>query len=362
MKALLVQQGLSKVLKGKDALPESLTEDEKEEILKRAHSAIQLCLRNEVLREVVKEDTAANLWLKLESLYMTKSLTNRLYLKKRLATLHMHEGMSVKDHLDKFNQAIIDLRNIDVKIEDEDQATALLCSLSPSYEHFVDTMMYSRETLSVEDVKAAIHSKELKKMVSEAVAESSGEGLVVRGRSKSQSRKKKLKCFEGHKEGHFRKNCPELKNKGKEKVSNDGNVAVAEGDSDDDGNVLAVSSSSIFEGWVLDSACSFHLCPNRDWLTSYKSTKGTVLMGNDMACKIVGIGTIKIKMYDGIVRTLTEVRHVSKLKKNLISTGALDTIGCKIVQQNGVLIVTRGALVMMKGIKVGNPYHLAGET
>jgi Mg2+/Co2+ transporter CorC len=85
-------------------------------------------------------------------------------------------------------------------------------------------------------------------------------------------------------------------------------------------------------------------------------------MGNDMACKIVGIGTIKIKMHDGIVRTLTEVRHVSELKKNLISTGALDTIGCKIVQENGVLMVIRGALVMMKGIKVGNLYHLTGET
>jgi len=56
MKALLVQQGLSKALKGKDALPESLTGDEKEEILEKAHSTIQLCLSNEVLREVVEED------------------------------------------------------------------------------------------------------------------------------------------------------------------------------------------------------------------------------------------------------------------------------------------------------------------
>jgi hypothetical protein len=57
--------------------------------MEKAHSAIQLYLSNEVLRKVVKENTASKLWLKLESLYMTKSLTNRLYLKKRLATLHM---------------------------------------------------------------------------------------------------------------------------------------------------------------------------------------------------------------------------------------------------------------------------------
>jgi hypothetical protein len=86
MKALLVQQRLSKALKGKEALSELLKE---EEIMEKAHSAIQLCLSNEVLRKVVEENTASKLWLKLESLYMTKSLTNRLYLKKRLATLHM---------------------------------------------------------------------------------------------------------------------------------------------------------------------------------------------------------------------------------------------------------------------------------
>ena len=44
MRALLVQQGLLKVLSGKDKLPESMSENEKEELEMKAHSAIQLCL------------------------------------------------------------------------------------------------------------------------------------------------------------------------------------------------------------------------------------------------------------------------------------------------------------------------------
>ena len=38
-------------------------------------------------------------------------------------------------------------------------------------------------------------------------------------------------------------------------------------------------------------------------------------MGNDAACKVVGIGTIKIKMFNNVVRTLGEVRHVLEVKK-----------------------------------------------
>ena len=81
MHALLVQQGLWKALKGKDALPATLSDEEKEDLLERAHSAILLSLGDEVLREIVNEETAAGLWLKLVSRYMTKSLTNRLYMK-----------------------------------------------------------------------------------------------------------------------------------------------------------------------------------------------------------------------------------------------------------------------------------------
>ena len=61
MRALLVQQGLLKVLSGKDKLLESMSNDEKEELEMKAHSAIQLYLADEVLREVADEDTAASL-------------------------------------------------------------------------------------------------------------------------------------------------------------------------------------------------------------------------------------------------------------------------------------------------------------
>lgn len=76
----------------------------------KAHNSIQLCLADEVLREVADEETASGLWLKLEALYMTKSLTNKLYLKQRLFTFRMKEGTSVSDHLDELNKILMDLK------------------------------------------------------------------------------------------------------------------------------------------------------------------------------------------------------------------------------------------------------------
>ena len=69
---------LLKVLYNKDKLLESMSKDEKKELEMKVHSAIQVCLADEVLREVANKDTVVGLWLKLESLYMTKSLSHKL--------------------------------------------------------------------------------------------------------------------------------------------------------------------------------------------------------------------------------------------------------------------------------------------
>lgn len=106
MKAVLTQNGLKKALVGKSNKPVTMTDEQWDELDEKALSAIQLCLSKEVLREVVHETTASGLWLRLESLYMTKSLANKLRLKERLYTLRMTEGTPIQSHLDEFNSII----------------------------------------------------------------------------------------------------------------------------------------------------------------------------------------------------------------------------------------------------------------
>nr|GFA39164.1 retrovirus-related Pol polyprotein from transposon TNT 1-94 [Tanacetum cinerariifolium] len=148
MRALLIQHGCGAALEGLSADMEAKA---KAELNKKAHSAVILCLGNKVMREVTRETTATGVWSKLETLYMTKSLANKLYLKKKLYTFYMPAGRKIFEHIDEFNKIVLDLANIEVKFEDEDLALLLLTSLPASYEHFVDTLLYGRESFTLED-------------------------------------------------------------------------------------------------------------------------------------------------------------------------------------------------------------------
>ncbi|XP_020242619.1 V-type proton ATPase subunit F-like [Asparagus officinalis] len=74
-----------------------------------------------------------------------------------------------------------------------------------------------------------------------------------------------------------------------------------------------------------------------------------VLLGNNMPCKTVGIGSIKIRTHDGIVRTLINVRHIPKLKKNLISLGNLDSNSFKLLAECAVLRVANMIRFLVDG-------------
>jgi len=69
------------------------------------------------------------------------------------------------------------------------------------------------------------------------------------------------------------------------------------------------------------------VCPNRAWFSSFEKQDGCfTVMGDDHPCNVKGMGTVCIKMDDGIVRELKKVRYVPQLKRNLISVGALEML------------------------------------
>jgi hypothetical protein len=200
-----VQQGLQKALAGKTKKPTTMTNEEWEDLDAKALSTIRLCLADDVLFNIVGEDTTSGLWSKMESLYMTKSLTSRIYLKRQLYSLRMKEGTTIVDHLNTFNTLIVQLTSMEVKFEDEDKAITLLCSLPESWDNLVTSISFSStDVLDYDSVVGALLAEEMRRKSSQET--STSEAMLVRGRtkeknqrsssrSKSRRRKGKEKCW-----------------------------------------------------------------------------------------------------------------------------------------------------------------------
>ncbi|CAL1354968.1 unnamed protein product [Linum trigynum] len=180
MQALLKQQRLwgSLSVKQKKA---AVDDDAWNTLEEKGHSTIMLLLSDDVIIEVATEKTVAGLCLKLESLHMTTSLTNKLHLKQRLFSSRMQEGTPLRDHLEQLNSILLDLRNIDVKVDDEDTALILLMSLPSSYENFVDSFIAGKDSLSLEDVRSALRTREIRHKESGSGTGGEASGLAITG-------------------------------------------------------------------------------------------------------------------------------------------------------------------------------------
>ncbi|GKC40643.1 retrovirus-related pol polyprotein from transposon TNT 1-94 [Tanacetum coccineum] len=192
--------------------------------------------RCEAALEVLPVDMEAEVWLKLETLYMTNSLANKFYLKKKLYTFYMPAGRKISEHIHEFNKIVLDLANIEVKFEDGDLALLLLTSLPASYKHFVDTLLYGQKDLTLEDVMATLNSKKIKERYK--AKGDDGEGLYVRGRTyhrdlRQSRRKSRSKSQGGRLKGSarldhgFRMFIPHDTQSGKVKVINGSSVVLS---------------------------------------------------------------------------------------------------------------------------------------
>jgi len=124
-----------------------MSTEEWEKVETRERSMIQICLADLVLLNVSGEDSAKKLWEKMGSLYQSKYLVNKLFLRKKLYLLRMSDGSSVNEKLNVFNTVLIQLSSVDIKIIDEEKCINLLCYFPDSRDSLVMVIGSNTTTL-----------------------------------------------------------------------------------------------------------------------------------------------------------------------------------------------------------------------
>ena len=189
---------------------------------------------------------------------------------------------------------------MEVKYEEEDLWLILLFSLPTSYLNFRDTILYSRETLTLDEVYEALFFKEkMKHLV--VRSKSQVEGLVVQGRTHKKNfggveRDKTCNYYKKNRHIIFnviscRIRIREILNK---KGSNQKNLVklvlqkitiVME-----TAYLLLMLTPNLLMIGFLIQVVRF-ICVLIEAGFQHVST-GAVMMGNNASCKIVGIGTV----------------------------------------------------------------------
>jgi len=199
---------------------------------------------------------------------------------------------------------------------------------------------------------------------------SNRKGKGERERSKSRSGFKNLKenlCAFCKELGHWKIDCPMIKNKNKESktkanlarvINTQSGSTSHAGELHYDTRIFSFSITTPTIGysgdskWMLDTGAIYHVCPNRNWFSSFEKLDGCfVIMGDNHPCNIEGICMVHIKMFDGMVWELKEERYVSQLKRNLISVGALEALGLEVSIGDSVLKMTRSLMVVLNGYR-----------
>jgi hypothetical protein len=120
---------------------------------------------------VSEEATTKDLWEKLGKLYQSKSLVNKLFLRKKLYNLRMRDGDSVAEHLNAFNTVVSQLVSVEIKILDEDKCISLLCSLPDSWDSLVVAIGSNTTSLKFEEVVSSLLSEEMRQRIWKDIAQ-----------------------------------------------------------------------------------------------------------------------------------------------------------------------------------------------
>ena len=79
---------------------------------------IRSCLTQDTKYHVIIKTSVRKIWENLESKYLSKSIENRLHLKRKRYRFQLKKGISISEHMNNYKKLLSDLANMNMVIEE----------------------------------------------------------------------------------------------------------------------------------------------------------------------------------------------------------------------------------------------------
>lgn len=367
VRMLLTRDDLWEVVSGLEVVGENATPAERLAWRKkdnRALSTICLLVDDSQLNHVKKAESSTKAWLALQQHFEKPSLSNKLFLRKRLLGLRLERSGDMQSHINQVVDTAEELRSAGENMSDADIVTTLLCSLHDGYESLI-TALESRkeEDLTLEFVKSRLLHESAKQDQSRGKEESALKASKFDKRQFNEKKKFQRRCFICNKPDHMKKDCPHRVKEDKKtsnSQSSSTNSASAKFSSVE--YCFSVSSGAIDRGvWYIDSGCTNHMSSNEDWFINMQSCNVRVSVADDRKVVATGRGSVKFDIVsDGIVRKieLKDVLFVPELQGNLFSVSSATRKGFCIQFSSEKCSIIANSKVIMSAYRFNGLYHL----
>lgn len=208
IKMILTEHNVEKIIeiKYRDEDYESAQREEARKKENKCKSILVQCIDDMQIDIIRDKNTAYDMWISLQDIYEKRSLSGKLFLRRKLMSMKMNEEEKLDDFLSRFEHVLCQLKSSGAEIKEEDTICTLLLALPKSYETIVTILEnMASETLDLNYVKTRLRIDSEKKKEN-----NSNQTEPVKAASFMAN--KSVKCHNCGENGHIKRYCKKTQN------------------------------------------------------------------------------------------------------------------------------------------------------
>lgn len=339
---------------------------------RQARATIGLLIEDDQLRHIKDTNSAKEAWTALQNYHQKATLTNQVFLFKRICSMKLSENGDMENHINTMLNLADQLAALGEVLKDKMVIALILCSLPESYNTLITALeTRSEDELTIELVKGKLLDEDRRrKNAREHTDEQEDKALKTQFKKsvKPTLQKQDVKditCFFCKKPGHLKKDCRKYMRWKTAKEKPKANQAVNE-DKDTQICFSARSSSSSKGTWYIDSGATSHMSNNKSFFDTFNVRKNEVItLANGDSADVQGIGNGRLICKDNKGKPNTilvkDVLYVPTLEESLLSVKKLAEKGLEVRFIKDVCHITKDKVTVATADINGNLYKLRSD-